>query len=76
MLQATAQTLKNYSNFDELLNDCRNIFSESSTFSDWLTMRDYLINNEENAKAAINTAKIDRLLYTTSHRPILRGLAK
>lgn len=47
--------------FEGILNSCRNIFMNGSTFEDWKEFKDYLVNEEGNVKEALSKATITEL---------------
>jgi hypothetical protein len=47
--------------FATILNTCRNIFMNGSTFQEWKEYKDYLINDEMIVKAALSKATIPEL---------------
>lgn len=53
--------MKQTQTFPQLLDRCRNIFMNGHTFQDWKEFKDYLLNNESEVLAVINTATIPEL---------------
>jgi len=47
--------------FATILNTCRNIFMNDSTFQEWQEYKDYLVNEETIVKAALSKATIPEL---------------